>query len=1019
MVEPFKKLQGSIDLSEAARSIWGKTDRQTGEQWSPLYVHMHDAGFVADRLWYQWLPEHTKRTITRNFNNDYDLARKVVIFLAAVHDIGKATPIFQNRSIHISGDVDGVKSMAWKPEQAGLPFSPYLEGVEPYHTIAGELILERYLTDTYGFTQRGARSYASVVGGHHGRPAETGKLRDAYKRNAEMGSSDAYSLWQEVQRELIAFAIQISGLTDADMQRLRTLELGSHVALIITGMVIMADWIASNSDAGMFPLFPARASAEKSAPSEFRELRERGERGWSTAKLTPAWQASALEDLDNAQAVQHWFQQRFNMPQQAQMRPMQKKVVELCNAVEQPGIMIVEAPMGEGKTEAALMAAEILAAKTQAGGVCVALPTMATTDPMFTRVHSWLDALPSDTDKSVWLSHGKATRNREFRGLIAQSKSMASVYDETAPRKSNTMVADWLWGRKKGPLANFLICTVDHVLMGALQMKHVALRDLALANKIVVVDECHAYDRYMQQYLECVLTWLGGLQVPVVLLSATLPPALREAYLDAYMRGRKAEHAWEYQMNHAQLRTGSIRGRKKRQHPPESMGGSETEETDSRIAYPLISYTDGMHIHHAAVAPSGRSQTVRFNAMGDDIEELCALLQDKLREGGCAAVVCDTVGRAQKVYEALQDQYAADEVMLLHARFTDDDRRSKEEQLLHMLGNAATLENGKRPHCLIVVGTQVLEQSLDIDVDLMISDIAPVDLIMQRVGRMHRHERSQRPPRVAIPECYVRGVTSWQTPTFDNGVSHVYEKASLMEALTVLDITDEQACSEQLLPEDIAVVVREAYGADACERIPEQWHASYEKAVQVRDEHDESKQKRATDYCLKQLDTMLASKETLVDFFGRAGLLDRQGEERGMQAVRDAQESLEVMLLVQDEDGVLHVLDEDGGLGPVVPADTIPNSRIVDAMLGQMIRLPLSLTHPKNDGDCIEAIIEDLERTGGHYAMAWQESPMLEGVLPLILQPAGGLDMYEGIVLGERLQYGSETGLKHIRNPQS
>ena len=237
-------------------------------------------------------------------------------------------------------------------------------------------------------------------------------------------------------------------------------------------------------------------------------------------------------------------------------RPMQRAAVEVARSVETPGLMIIEAPMGEGKTEAALAAAEILAARTGRGGICVALPTMATTDAMFGRVHRWLERLPHEDGadvRSVFLAHGKARLNEEFQGLARSSgrwvmsamgedlrEGGSSTRDKLRNPPDSVVVSQWMQGRKKGMLANFVVCTVDQVLMGALEMKHLCLRQLALANKVVVIDECHAYDSYMRCYLNRVLEWLGAMGVPVVLLSATLPAQQRREMLTSYQRGQCA-----------------------------------------------------------------------------------------------------------------------------------------------------------------------------------------------------------------------------------------------------------------------------------------------------------------------------------------------------------------------------------------------------------------------------------------------------------------------------------------------
>lgn len=355
----------------------------------------------------------------------------------------------------------------------------------------------------------------------------------------------------------------------------------------------MADWIASNSDEDMFPLVRNEPWADEDEDFFFSEsgeeddiqswsgLRIRADRAWSCVQLPHAWVPEGIPS-----SCQDLFATRFALPEGAKVRPVQEETVRIARDTRQPGLMVIEAPMGEGKTEAALAAAEILAQRTGRGGVCVALPTMATTDAMFTRVHRWLEALPScdfDNEKTVWLAHGKAQLNNDFRGIIAAShRRFSSVDQDDVKQESSqnrkkkqidvppeTVVSDWLWGRKKGALANFLVCTVDQVLMSALQMKHVVLRQLAMANKVVIIDECHAYDAYMQEYLKMALEWLGGYRTPVILLLREIimfmdihciqqvPPSNinrddtgspKTAYVGGALRSRVSSQAWKRAM---------------------------------------------------------------------------------------------------------------------------------------------------------------------------------------------------------------------------------------------------------------------------------------------------------------------------------------------------------------------------------------------------------------------------------------------------------------------------------------
>lgn len=779
---------GEIELSDRAKSLWGKTNRVDDTEWLPLYVHMADSAAMAVRIWDTWVPYGTKSIISRDFGNDDDLARKLMIFLAGVHDIGKATPVFQAKPISFGPDAE---SLAWKPEQAGLPMIAGLRDTShPTHPIAGQVILERYFSLVHKWGKRESRQYACVVGGHHGTPPDKSKLESARLGKTESGLDS--EVWMTTQNELIEFIAGTVGIGDEEWKLLSKKRFSAQSAVLATGLVIIADWIASNSDADMFPLVRVHPLWDDDEPFGMTErkyddiqswsgLQRRAERAWACVQLPHAWKPANIPS-----SCQDLFSTRFRLPEGAQPRPVQEQAVRVARDTDALGLLIIEAPMGEGKTEAALAAAEILAQRTGRGGICVALPTMATTDAMFSRVHRWLDALPScdSTDeKTVWLAHGKAKLNDDFQGIIAASRRHFSSVgqddtDEPYSRKHGeispeTVVSDWMWGRKKGALANFLVCTVDQVLMGALQMKHVVLRQLAMANKVVIVDECHAYDAYMREYLKMALEWLGSTRTPVILLSATLPESQREEMAKAYLKG------WRNSKLElpSEAKRGGIQELKRRQlaaknekvyvNEPklvQERGISSVRKVSS--AYPVLTYTSDTEIKHMDVKPSGRSMNMRCQIVDDSDEALISLLDRLLEDGGCVGVICDTVGRAQHAAKLLSDYFGSEYVKLTHSRFMDIDRMSNEAELRQLLGPDSTVGNGERPQRMIVVGTQVLEQSLDIDFDALVTDIAPVDLIMQRLGRVHRHRRGNnecdRPSLLREAACYIRGIAFWE-----------------------------------------------------------------------------------------------------------------------------------------------------------------------------------------------------------------------------------------------------------------
>mgnify|MGYP000343823913 CR=1 FL=1 len=856
-----------VALSDGAKALWGKTNRIDDSEWLPLYVHMVDSAAMASKIWDTWVPQGTKAVIVGDLGNDEVLARKLMIFMAGIHDIGKATPVFQAKSITFGPEAG---SFAWKAERAGLPMIAGLRGTNhPTHPIAGEIILEGYLLRVRGWERKAARQYACVVGGHHGTPPDKSKIDEEKNRKTNVGlDSEA---WVSTQDELIDFVANIAGIEEKEWEDLSERRFSVQSAVLMTGLVIMADWIASNSDEDMFPLVRTEPWADEDEDFFFSEsgeeddiqswsgLRIRADRAWSCVQLPHAWVPEGIPS-----SCQDLFATRFTLPEGAKVRPVQEEAVRIARDTRQPGLMVIEAPMGEGKTEAALAAAEILAQRTGRGGVCVALPTMATTDAMFTRVRRWLEALPScdfDNEKTVWLAHGKAQLNNDFRGIIAAShRRFSSVDQDDVKQESSqnrkkkqidvppeTVVSDWLWGRKKGALANFLVCTVDQVLMSALQMKHVVLRQLAMANKVVIIDECHAYDAYMQEYLKMALEWLGGYRTPVILLSATLPECQRNAMVEAYLKGwcdtepRKASKVSILE----QLRARNASNTHHINHTANSEMSCEkgTAEKLRLIsnAYPLLTYTDGHETKHADVKPSGRSMKVQCRLVDDDDTALLDLMDALLVDGGCIGVICDTVGRAQHAAELLGNHCGRDCVRLTHSRFMDIDRMSNERELRDLLGPDATIGNGKRPGKLVVVGTQVLEQSLDIDFDALVTDIAPVDLIMQRLGRVHRHRRGDgecdRPVSLQTATCYIRGVEAWNNegPKFSRGADSVYDAAALMESLAVLDLTAAGASCAQQLPQDIARTVRSAYGNDPHGFLPHMWLPQYDDACEKRD----------------------------------------------------------------------------------------------------------------------------------------------------------------------------------------
>ena len=601
---------------------------------------------------------------------------------------------------------------------------------------------------------------------------------------------------------------------------------------------------------------------------------------------------------------------------------------------------------------------------------------------MFRRVRDWIERLPTldgPAGHSLFLAHGKAALNPDFqlRWGRPQRIEVDAAPSGGGDRGTVAAVADaWLRGRKKGPLSSFVVGTIDQVLFGALRSRHLALRHLALAGKVVIIDEVHAVDVYMNSYLTRVLEWLGAYGVPTVLLSATLPAAHRRELVQAYDQGRAAATGRPVVADYSVL--------------------------DGDIGYPVVVASTGATPAVRAAAVSARGHRVRLEAIPDDDAVLLAQLRAALRDGGCAAVVRNTVQRAQDTAALLGEVFGGDTVMLVHSRFIATHRAAREERLRTRLGPPQVVRaaGSTRPQRLIVVGTQVIEQSLDIDVDLLITDLAPIDLVLQRLGRLHRHSRgpgeSDRPAPLRRPRCLITGVADWTAdpPEPVSGSRRVYGRAALLRAGIVL--VDPLRRGYLDLPGDIAPLVQAAYSPDL--RAPGGWTEALQRADAEQRRRDVDRQERAKNFRLGGVRPAPASLIGWLD--GSVGEVDDSPQ--GQAQVRDTEESIEVIAVQRVGDEV-RLIDPRGAPGASIPIHGDPGWRRARETAQCTLRLPYQLCVP----GVLDAVITDLERT--RYD-SWQQSPWLGG--QLVLELDGDLT---AAVAGHVLRYDLDLGLQVSR----
>ncbi|WP_311517147.1 CRISPR-associated helicase Cas3' [uncultured Megasphaera sp.] len=905
--------------------LWAKKNECKGLlKWLPLRQHLTDAWFVMGFLWDTWVCDGQKEELRNACGQlSREKIKLVLQFIAYIHDIGKATPVFQiMKGYGYSSDLDTV--LLEKMERGGFTgISSLTLHDRLHHTLTGQAILLRL----------GVREdIASIVGGHHGKPLDpdwndkdTSYSAPYYQ--VEDKHSLIYQKWQEAQQEIVTTALAKSGFDCVEALP----EITQPGAVLIEGLVMMADWIASNER-----YFPLISIEEEGCMTDDEERAQTGCEKWKQEWQSHCWspQEIPIEDI---------YKTRFGFAP----REEQKKFSEAVAAVENPGMFIFEAPMGLGKTEAALVAVEQLAYKKKQGGLFFGLPTQATSNSMFDRVLHWLEAVAKEEDSllGIRLQHGKAALNETFQHL---SSSM------DPDGGGSVVVNQWFGGRKTTALDDFVVGTVDQCLLLALKQKHLAFRHLGFSKKVVVIDEVHAYDAYMSQYLYRALTWLGAYHVPAVILSATLPKERRKKLIKAYMKG------CGYKEKDFIMRTAAW----------------DTE------AYPLVTCTDGQQVKMMKDFPKKENTEIHLEKTAQPIIEL---LPPAAKGQGIIGIIVNTVKKAQEIAEECVNIYGEDCVALLHSRFIATERIKKEKQLSAMIG-----KGGVRPDFKIIIGTQVMEQSLDIDFDMLITELAPMDLLLQRIGRLHRHENVKRPAIYESPQVYVVGCSD--TLDFDKGSTFVY-------APYILTRTQYFLPHQVHIPADISPLVQRVYGEDNIE-VSAHVKGMYEDMKIKWQIITENKENKAGKYRIEPpaLEKKKTQRSSLIGWLKNSNQAANESEERAYMQVRDIQETIEIIALQKVGSGYGFFRERKD-----ISTD-IENPETAKRVAMETLSLPAILSNPNN----VDETIEVLEYKNKKELSLWQKQPWLKGSLGIIFDEKG-----EAVIQGIKLKYDSVYGLQY------
>ncbi len=413
--------------------------------------------------------------------------------------------------------------------------------------------------------------------------------------------------------------------------------------------------------------------------------------------------------LPQPRGVAHTLPQLFGWAAAGALRtptPLQAWATEVP-LLDTPQLYLLEDVTGAGKTEAALMLAHRLIQGGHADGIYFGLPTMATANAMLPRVQAIASKLyAEDARPSMVLAHGQRGLVAGFSSTVLSASTPeddpAQRDDETASARCAAWLAD---STKKALLAQVGVGTIDQAHLAILHAKHQSLRLLGLFRKVLIVDEVHACDPYMQRLLERLLQFHAAASGSAILLSATLPQHMKQALANAFAQGLGAEQA----------------------------------PTLTKHDYPLAVQIAGDSV--LLEKPLDTRPEVRRNVALDyldDLDQVHARIHAELERGRCVCWVRNTVADSVAAWQHFADALGSARVELFHARFAMGDRLAIEQRVVAQYGeNSTAAQRAGR----LVIATQVVEQSLDVDFDLLVSDLAPIDRIIQRAGRLQRHVR--------------------------------------------------------------------------------------------------------------------------------------------------------------------------------------------------------------------------------------------------------------------------------------
>ena len=753
-------MKEQTDCPSSLLHYWGKADPgYPGEpKWHPLVYHCLDVAAVG--VEYMERAPAQRRLFAVALGDEAGLAGWIAFWLA-LHDLGKFTEAFQGQRTDLFRALRGRppgKTYSLRHDSLGWLLWQGL--------ISGQAETEQWFRPDSDAYRDGLDAWVRAVTGHHGQPPLSGGFWKTHCHRQEdcAAVQDAATALRGLL--LDEAACQIPARLGAE----RFAEISRDLSWWLAGLTVLADWIGSNTR-----YFPYQ-SAKQSLADYWQQARKQAAFALSDCGVLPVCSRSELP-----------FGKLF--PNIALPSPLQCWAADLDLSAG-PQIHLLEDVTGAGKTEAAVALAHRLMAQGQADGFFIGLPTMATANAMYGRIAAVYGRL-FEGEASLALAHG----HRRFVEAFARSvlppttaEHDSAQQDETASARCAAWLADH---NKRALLAPAGVGTLDQALLAVLQSRHQSLRLLGLSHKVLLVDEVHACDDYMLGVLCVLLQFHARAGGSAILLSATLPVAMKRKLLAAFAHGC----------------------------------GNTNIPALTQMAYPLAtSWHSGAPQRMLETPLDTRSSVMRTVTVrsAEDQEELIAAVLAALDAGRCVCWIRNTVADALDAFELFRGRIPDEHLMLFHARFALCDRLDIEARvLMHFGPESSPAERAGR----LLIATQVVEQSLDLDFDLLVTDLAPIDRMIQRAGRLCRHVRDEAGRRLIAPQAmdrrgspclWVSGPAWTETPAGD-WFKHTFPKAAAVYPdhgqlwLTAQALRHGSIA----MPQDARTLIESVFGEDA------------------------------------------------------------------------------------------------------------------------------------------------------------------------------------------------------------